>query len=94
VRGNEFTSDEGICFYVFLPVFLQQIRCVDVIHRFPCVITLGVSSPFDQILQGVTVPEASMVLDGLNLILSFSFNKVWWWSGEVWSMLCHLVIGQ
>jgi hypothetical protein len=93
VRGDESTSDESICFYVFLAVLLQQIRSMNIIHRLPGVITLRVSLPFNQILQGTTAPKVSMVLDGFDLILSFSFNKIWWWSGEIQPMLCHLVIG-
>jgi hypothetical protein len=78
---------------VFLVIALQQIRCVDIIYWLQGVIAFRVSSPFDEILQGMTVPKVPMVLDGFNFILSFSFDKVQWWPGEVRPMLCHFVIG-
>jgi hypothetical protein len=81
-------------FYVLLVVVLQQIGCVDIISELSCVFALGVSSSFYQILQDMTVPEVSVILDGLYLILCCSFNKLQWWSGKVWSVLCCLVIGQ
>jgi hypothetical protein len=66
---------------------------MDIISWLPGVIALGVSLPLDQVLQGMTAPEAPMVPDGLHLIFCFVFNKVQWWLGEIWSMLCHLMIG-
>jgi hypothetical protein len=74
-------------------VGLEQIQCVNVIGQFPCVIAFGVSLPFDKVLQGMTAPEVPMVPDGLHFIFCFPFDKVQWWSGEVWSMLCHFMIG-
>jgi hypothetical protein len=50
VRGDEFLHQESSGLYMFLVVGFQQIRCMDVICWFPCVITLGVSSPLDEIL--------------------------------------------
>jgi hypothetical protein len=93
VKGDEFTSDESISLYVFLLILLQQIRSVDVICRLPCVIALGVSLPFDQILQGATVPKVLMISDGFDFVLSFSFDKIQWWPGEVRPVLCRLLIG-
>jgi hypothetical protein len=79
---------------VFLVVLLQQIGCVDIICWLPCVVTLGVSSPLDKVLQGMTAPEVLMIPDGLHLILYLSFDKIWWWLVEVQSMLCCFMIGQ
>jgi hypothetical protein len=94
MRGDEFPSNESISFYVFSSILLQQIRSVDIIHRFPGVITLGVSLPFDQVLQDVTVPKVLMISDGFDLVLSFSSDKVRWQLGEVQAILCHFMIGQ
>jgi hypothetical protein len=93
VRGDDSSYQSNGGFYVPPVVFLQQIRCVDVISGFPCVVTLRVSSPFDQILQGMTAPKVPVVLDGLHFVFHCSFDNVWWWSGEVQSMLCHFMIG-
>jgi hypothetical protein len=79
---------------MFLLVFFQQIRCVDIIGWFPCVIALRVTTPLDQILQGMTVPKVSMALDCFDFILCFSHNKVQWWSREIGPVLCHLLIGR
>jgi hypothetical protein len=74
-------EDEVLCqkctgFYVFPVVVLQQIRCMDVICWLPCVITFGVSLPFDEVLQGMTAPNVPVVLNGFNFIFCFSFNKI------------------
>jgi hypothetical protein len=53
LRGASLTDDfheQMVGFYVLSVILLQQIRGVDIISWLPCVITLGVSSPFDQIL--------------------------------------------
>jgi hypothetical protein len=50
VRGNGGSDNTDPLFYVFSVVCLQQIRCVNVISRFPGVITFGVSLPFDEVL--------------------------------------------
>jgi hypothetical protein len=47
--------------------------CVDVIGWFPCIVTLRVALPFDQVLQGMTVPKVSVVLDLLHFIFCFPF---------------------
>jgi hypothetical protein len=74
MRGDGFQSPQCAYFYVFPVVSFQQIRSVNVIHRLPCIVTLGLSSPLDKILQGVTAPKVSMITDGFDLILSFSFD--------------------
>jgi hypothetical protein len=76
MRGDAFQSPKCACFYEFLSICLQQIGCVNVIGGLLCVIALGVSSPFDKVLQGMTGPEVPMVPDGLHFIFCFSFDKV------------------
>jgi hypothetical protein len=66
---------------------------MSIIGWFPGVITFRVSSPFDEILQGMTAPKVSVISDGLHFILHFAFDKVRWWSGKVQSMLCHFMVG-
>jgi hypothetical protein len=67
---------------------------MDVISGLPGVITLRLSLPFDEILQGMTASKVSVVPDGLHLVLHLTFDKIWQQSGEIWSMLCRLMIGQ
>jgi hypothetical protein len=59
--------------YMFSMVLLQQMGSVDVIGGFPSVITLRASLPLDQILQGIAVPEASVITYGFDFVLSFVF---------------------
>jgi len=74
-------------------VGFDQVWCVCVYCRFPCVITIGVSFPMDQILQGPVAPEISMIVDLLHFILFLIIDQVRWWPGEVWAV-CHcFVIG-
>jgi hypothetical protein len=74
--GNEFFGQQLVGFYVFLMVVLQQIRCMDVICWFPSVIALRVSSPFHQVLQGMTAPEASVIAYCFDFIFFFSFYYI------------------
>jgi hypothetical protein len=62
-----------MAFSVFSLVFFQQIRSVDVISRFPCVIALRVSSPFDQVLQGATVPKVSVIAYSFDFVFFLVF---------------------
>jgi hypothetical protein len=77
-RGTRMTGGEGfgkqlVSFYVFPVIALQQIRSMDAICWLPCAIALGVSSPFDQILQGTTVPEVSVIAYCFDFVFFFTF---------------------
>ena len=62
---------------------------------FPGVVSFGVSSPFDQVLEDSPSPKVAMVPDGLDFILFFSVDDVWGRSREIGSVLfCFLVRGQ
>ena len=62
---------------------------------FPGVVGLGVSFPFDQVLESSLPPEMAMVSDGLDLVFFFSVNDIWGRSREVGSVLSRfLVRGQ
>ena len=74
-------------------VSFDQVQCMCIHCGFPCVITIGVSFPVDQILQGSIMPEVSMIADLLHFILFFIINQLRWWLGEVWTVRGCFVIG-
>jgi hypothetical protein len=94
VLGGKDFGKQLTCFYVFPVIVFQQIRSMDVIHQFPCVIALGLSSPLDQILQGMTAPKVLVIAYCFDFVLFFAFDQIWRWLGEIWPMLCHFMIGQ
>jgi hypothetical protein len=49
---------------------------VDLISVFPGVVTFRVTLPFDQILQGVTMPPSLMCTDLFHFIFFFPINQI------------------
>jgi hypothetical protein len=72
---------------------LKQIRCVDLVSRFPCIVTFRVSFPFDEILELSRPSMTSVVEDTLHFVFFFSADKVRWRPGEVWSIGGRFLIG-
>ena len=65
---------------------LDKFRGMNLVSRFPCVVTFGVSFPFDEILESFRSSELLVCDDSFDFILFFSIDKVRRWSGEVWAM--------
>ena len=59
---------------------------------FPGVVSFGVPSPFDQILEDSPSPEMAMISDGLDFVLFFSVNDVWGRPREVGSVLFRFLV--
>jgi hypothetical protein len=79
LKDTSMVGDENFCkqlvgFYVFLMIALQQIRNMDVIHQLPCIVAFRISSPFNQILEGMTAPKASVIVYCFNFVYFFTFN--------------------
>ncbi len=73
-------------------IMLDKLRGVDLISRFPCVVTFGVALPFNEILELLCSPELSVCNYLFDLIFIFSIDEVRQWSGEVGTMgLCFMV---
>jgi hypothetical protein len=53
---------------------------MDLCCWFPCVVTVGVPFPLDEILQGSGSSMTLVADDALNLILFFSINQIWRWA--------------
>ena len=66
----------------------DKFRGVHLVSWFPCVITLRVSFPFDEILESSSPSMTSVVDNALHFIFLFSVNQVRWWSGEVRPVCC------
>jgi hypothetical protein len=60
--------------------------CVDLISIFPGVAAFRVTLPFDEILQGLTMPPSPMAADLFHFIFLFPINQIRGRSGEVWSV--------
>ena len=59
---------------------------------FPGIVSLGVSFPFDQVLESSPSPKVAMVSDGLDFIFFLSIDDVWGRSREVGSVLFRFLI--
>jgi hypothetical protein len=71
-------GDPSSSFYLFesmaLIVLLQQVRSIQLIFSFPCVVGLRVSFPFEEILESFVLPEMAVASDGLHFVLRFSID--------------------
>jgi hypothetical protein len=69
---------------VVAPVVLfKKFRGVQLVFRFPGVISLQVAFPLEKILKSFVLPKVAMVSDGLHFVLRFSVDKVRWRSGKI-----------
>ena len=73
-------------------IMLDKFRGMNLVCWFPCVVTFGVSLPFDEILQPFQSSELSVCDDSFYFVFFFSIDKVRRWSGEVWAVRsCFMV---
>ena len=64
-------------------VLFKEVGGVQLVFRFPGVIGLRVSFPFEEILKSFVLPEVAVTFDGLHFVFRFSVDKVRWGSREV-----------
>ena len=75
-------------------VLLKEIRSVQLVLRFPGVIGLRVSFPFEEVLESFVFPEVAMTSDGFYFVFRFSVDKVRWGSCKVGSVcICFDIRG-
>ena len=75
-------------------IMLDKVRGVDLISWFPCVVTFGVSFPFDEVLESSGLSVLLVCNNSFDFILFFSVDKVRGWSSKVWAMRsCFVVRG-
>jgi hypothetical protein len=75
------------------PVGLDLLCSMQICYRFPCVITVWVSSPLDEVLELLCSPKVVVFGYPLHLIFFFTFYEVWRWLCIVWAMHSCLMIG-
>ncbi len=83
-------SSDGSGFYigkrVALMILLDQPWGLNVVSRFPGVVTFRISHPFYKILQLSSSPIVLVITNGLDFILLIITNKVRWGPGVVFSV--------
>jgi hypothetical protein len=64
-------------------ILLDQLLGVDAIPRLPRVVAVGVSFPFEEILQ-LSLSSFEPVIDNsLHLVFVFASDQFGWWSDEI-----------
>ena len=76
-------------------VMLDKFRGMNLVCWFPCVVTFGVSLPFDEVLEPFQSSELPVCDNSFYFVFLFSVNEVRRWSGEVWPVRsCFMVWRQ
>ena len=73
-------------------VGLDQCGCVYMISCFPCVVCIGITLPFDEVLELSFTSEVTVINDGLDLIFFGVFDKVGGWPRVVGPVFRGLAI--
>jgi hypothetical protein len=61
--------------------------------RFPCVVRVWVSLPFEEILQSLPSSVETVINDGLDFVLVFTLDQFGGWLDVVGAVLWSLAIG-
>jgi hypothetical protein len=75
-----------------LMVLFNQCGGVYLGGRFPCVVCVWVSLPFEEILQGLSPPVEAVINDGLDFVLVFTLDQLGGWFDVVGAVLWGLAI--
>jgi hypothetical protein len=75
-----------------LVVFFDQCGGVYLGGRFPCVVRVWVSLPFEEILQGLPPPVEMVINDGLDFVLVFTLDQFGGWLDVVGAVLWGFTI--
>jgi hypothetical protein len=60
--------------------------------RFPCVVCVWVSLPFEEVLQALPLPVETVINDGLDFVLVFTLDQFGGWFDVVGAVLWGLAI--
>src|SRR5713226_6500237 len=80
--------------WVLSVIGFNEVWGMDLVSWLPGVVHLGVSLPFDEVLESSSPTGVPVIDDFFNFILFFSFNKVRGWSRIVRTMCSRFTIGQ
>jgi hypothetical protein len=75
-----------------LVVLFDQCGGVYLGGRFPCVVCVWVSLPFEEILQGLPPPVETVINDGLDFVLVFALDQFGGWFDVVGTVLWGFTI--
>jgi hypothetical protein len=75
-----------------LMVLFDQCRGMYLGGRFPCVVSVRVSLPFKEILQGLPLSVEAVINDGLDFVLVFTLDQFGGWFDVVGAVLWGLAI--
>ena len=67
-------------------VVLNQVISMQILHRFPGVVALGITQPFDQVLQFLLSSKIAVRQYSFDFPFGFSFYKIGRRSGIIWTM--------
>ena len=70
----------------------DELGRMHLVSWFPCIVTFGVSFPFDEVLEPSGPAMTSVVNNVLHFIFLFTIDQVRWWSGEVGPVCCGFSI--
>jgi hypothetical protein len=76
-----------------LMILFDQCRSVYLGGRFPCVVCVWVSLPFEEVLQGLQFSVEAVINDGLDFVLVFTLDQFGGWLDVVGAVLWGLAIG-
>ena len=65
--------------WILSVVGLDQCGCVYVVSCFPCVVCIGITFPFDEVLELSFTSKVTVINDSLDLVLLGVFDKVRRW---------------
>ena len=71
---------------------LDQRGCVYMVSCFPCVVRIGISFPFDEVLELSFTSEVTVINDSLDFIFFGVFDKVRRWPRVVGPVFCGFTI--
>jgi hypothetical protein len=75
-------------------ISFDKVWGVDLVRGFPRVVAIGISFPFNQVLESPGSSMTSVADDTFYHVFGFSFDKVRWWSGKVRTVRNSFMIGR
>jgi hypothetical protein len=77
---------------MFFMILVDQQWRVHLISRFPGIVSIRVSLPFQEILQRSITALVTVIDNGLHLVLRFPLHEVRWRPHVVYALLLRLLI--
>jgi hypothetical protein len=78
--------------WMFFVILIDQQRRMYLISRFPSVVGIWVTLPFQEVLQSLITSVMTVIDNGLHLVLRFATHDIWWRPHVVGPFLFRLLI--